>query len=207
MRREPYHPNLQPYLQESPWARLRTSLLFLMVLMTVVSCKDAEPRWPVEVKGGSFLKLSAERNRKLLEEEVKLLEQMIQADSLHEYLSSASGSRYYYESRMPGDGYRPKTDDLVTLQYNLLNWSGDTIYSRDEIGVLKYKVDKQELFPGLRSSVKLLQKEESAVFWFPSSLAFGYHGDQERIGPNIPVRSQVWILDIEKSQDTIKPNS
>ena len=177
-----------------------------MALALAISCQEAEPRWPVEVKGGSFLKLSAERNRKLLEEEVQLLEQMIRADSLHEYLSSASGSRYYYETRMPGEGYLPQTDDLVTLQYNLLNWSGDTIYNREEIGILKYKVDKQELFPGMRSSVKLLQKGESAVFWFPSSLAFGYHGDQERIGPNIPVRSQVWILDIEKSEDFINPN-
>lgn len=131
---------------------------------------------------------------------------MIQADSLHSYESSASGSRYYYETRLSGDGYRPMPDDLVTLQYNILNWAGDTIYNRQEIGTLKYKVDKQELFPGLRNSVKLLKEGESAVFWFPSSLAFGYYGDQDRIGPNIPVQSQIWILDIQKNQEPNKPN-
>lgn len=188
--------------------RMKNSWMGCLLLALVLggSCRDPEARWPVETKRGSFLKQSAERNRKLLQEEEALLARLMEADSAHEYLQSASGSWYYYETRQEGDRYRPKEDDLVTLRYNLLNWAGDTLYRRDEIGTLKYKVDKQELFPGLRNSVKLLQEGESAVFWFPSSLAFGYHGDQERIGPNIPIRSQIWILDIEKSKERIQPN-
>ena len=175
-------------------------ILILMVL--AAACKGPEARWPIEANGGSFLKLSAERNKQLLEREEALMEAIIAADSSHTYESSSSGSRFYYENRKDKAGYTPRPDDLVTLQYNILSWNNDTIYSREEIGTIRYKVDKQELYPGLRSSVKLLQEGESAVFLFPSSLAYGYHGDQDRIGPNTPLKSQVWILKIEKEQNT-----
>ncbi|SFR31447.1 peptidyl-prolyl isomerase, gliding motility-associated [Robiginitalea myxolifaciens] len=178
-------------------------LAFILLLLLLAGCQDAVPRWPVEEKGGSFLKVSAERNRKLLEEEMLFLEELLAKDSLRTYTTSASGTKYYFETKAPETEPIAAPDDLVTLQYNLMTWGGDTIYSREEIGLLKYKVDKQELFPGMRSSVKLLRQGESAVFWFPSSLGYGYHGDQDRIGPNLPLKSQVWILDIEKSKDSL----
>lgn len=174
----------------------------ILLFLLAVACKDPKARWPVETKGGSFLKQSAQRNKQLLEREEAMMDAIIATDSAHTYQNSSSGSRYYFENNNGGQGYTPLPDDLVTLQYNILSWNNDTIYSRDEIGIIRYKVDKQELFPGLRTSVKLLQEGESAVFLFPSSLAYGYHGDQDRIGPNTPIKSQIWILKIEKEQNT-----
>lgn len=184
--------------------RFRYAIVVLLVF--ALGCGDAEVRWPVTRQGGSFLKLSAERNKRLLEQEQALLDQIIQADSQHTWLSSESGSRYYYLQQAPGDGYTPRPDDLVTLTYDIRTWGNDTIYREAEIGLVRYKVDKQELFPGLRNSVKLLQEGESAVFFYPSSLAFGYHGDQERIGPNLPVQSTLTIINIEKQSDSLSSN-
>lgn len=173
------------------------------MLTLACSCQEPEPRWPVEAKSGSFLKLSAERNRRLLEQEEALMVQLMARDSMHAWLESASGTHYYYEVQAESQGYRPQPDDLVTLQYNLMTWNNDTLYSEAEIGTLRYKVDKQELFPGMRNSVKLLQEGETAVFLFPSSLGFGYHGDDDRIGPNVPLKSRLTILKIEKQTDTL----
>lgn len=184
--------------------KLRLALIALLV--TAMGCGEPEVRWPVSRQGGSFLKLSAERNKRLLEREQALLDQIIEADSQHTWQTSESGSRYYYLQQVPGDGYTPRPDDLVTLTYDIRTWDNDTIYRETEIGLVRYKVDKQELFPGLRNSVKLLQEGESAVFYFPSSLAFGYHGDQERIGPNLPVQSTLTIIEIEKQSDSLSSN-
>lgn len=178
----------------------------ILLTLLALSCRENEARWPVEVKGGSFLSQSAERNRRLLEQEEAVMARLIAEDSAHTYLASSSGSRYYYLRRNDGAGYLPQPDDLVTLSYEVLSWGNDTLYSRPEIGILRYKVDKQELFPGLRSSVKLLQEGESAVFYYPSSLAYGYHGDNDRIGPNIPIKVHLEILNIEKQSDTIASN-
>jgi gliding motility-associated peptidyl-prolyl isomerase len=151
----------------------------------------------VEVKSGSFLTLSAERNRNLLQREEALMEELVAADSLNEYLRSSSGFRYVYNRQYAGEGYLPEPDDLVTLTYNLRTWNEDTLYRQEEIGIIRYKVDKQELFPGLRYGVKLLKEGEVATFLFPSSLSYGYHGDDDRIGPNVPLKVTLEILEIE----------
>ena len=176
---------------------MRTLLPVFCLTFLFLSCEGPQPRRPVEVKSGSFLKFSAERNKKLLEMEETQMEALIGRDSLHEYLRSASGFRYYYDRALPGEGYHPKPDDLVTLTYNLRTWNEDTLYRQEEIGIIRYKVDKQELFPGLRYSVKLLKEGETATFLFPSSLGYGYHGDDERIGPNVPLKATLEILEIE----------
>lgn len=176
---------------------MKKILFVLCVSFLLLSCEGPKARRPVEVKSGNFLKLSAERNKKLLEMEEALMKDLVEKDSLREYLRSASGFRYYFDRQIPGEGYRPKPDDLVTLTYDLRTWNEDTLYRQEEIGTLRYKVDKQDLFPGLRYGVKLLKEGESATFLFPSSLAFGYHGDEDRIGPNVPVKATLKILKIE----------
>jgi gliding motility-associated peptidyl-prolyl isomerase len=82
-----------------------------------------------------------------------------------------------------------------------MTFSNDTIYSKEDIGTLTYKVDKQDLFPGLRNSIKLLKENESATFLFPSSLSYGYHGDNNKIGVNVPIKSTITILNIDKQKD------
>lgn len=174
--------------------------LFLLVVM--VSCGGPEPRRPLKVKSGGFFKESVERSKKLLAQEEKMIQEIIQKDTLHEYKPSASGSWFYYEERNERAEYTPKTDDLVTMTYNVIGFDNDTIYSKADIGTLQYKVDKQELFPGLRNSVKLLKEGETATFLFPSSLAYGYHGDNKKIGINVPIKSTLSILKIEKNRDS-----
>lgn len=178
--------------------------LLIFIVATIIGCDDPKPRKPIKVKTGSYLKESVERNKKLLTMEEELIKQIIEKDSIHYYQSSASGSWFYYEIKNDTATYFPKTDDLVTLNYNTIGFKNDTIYSEEEIGTIIYKVDKQELFPGLRNSIKTLKQGEKATFLYPSSFAYGYHGDNNKIGPNIPLKSTLTILNIEKHKDSIK---
>jgi gliding motility-associated peptidyl-prolyl isomerase len=178
------------------------SLILLMFVVT--SCQEPQPRRPLEVRSGSFLKASAERNKRLLEQETALMQELAQKDSLRTYQSSASGFLYAYEKRVPGDGVLAAAGDLVTLTYNIRTWNEDTLYRQEEIGVLKYLVDKEELFPGMRYSVKLLKEGEAATFLYPSSLGYGYHGDDDRIGPNTPLKCTLEIFKIEPETQSEK---
>jgi gliding motility-associated peptidyl-prolyl isomerase len=149
------------------------------------------------------MKTSEERSKKLLAEEEEIIKDLISNDSLNTYYHSANGSWYFYNQKIDADTPTPKPDDLVTMTYNILSFSNDTIYSADEIGIVTYKVDKQELFPGLRHSIKLLKENETATFLFPSSLAYGYHGDNNKIGTNVPLKSTISIIKLEQ-QDSIQ---
>lgn len=177
--------------------RKQYSLLFLLILsITFIACKEPEARKPISVKTGTFLKESIERNKALLAQEEAIIKQIIAKDSIHEYKASANGFWYYYNKIDSTSNYLPKEDDLVTLTYNINTLNNTPIYTQQEIGIITYRVDKQELFPGLRAGVKLIRKGETVTFLFPSSLAFGYHGDNNKIGTNVPIKCTVTILDI-----------
>ncbi len=179
-------------------------LVFFISLLFIAGCSGPEPRKPKKVKSGSYYKESIERSKQLLAKEEQLIQNIIKADTARTYQNSASGSWYFYNTKNETSTYLPKPDDLVTLAYNVLSLENDTIYSMEQIGVQKYKVDKQELFPGLRNSVKLLKEGESATFLYPSSLGYGYPGDGDRIGVNIPLKSTLVILKIEKESEIIE---
>ncbi len=178
--------------------------LYILLIVSMIGCGGPEPRKPVKIKSGSFFSESVERNKELLAQEEKLIQDIIARDSLHTYQTSASGSWYFYENQNEATDYFPQPDDLVTLTYNIMTFNNDTIYSKEDIGTIIYKVDKQELFLGLRNSIKLLKENEVATFLFPSSLAYGYHGDNKKVGTNIPIKSTISILKIEKQQDSIQ---
>ena len=179
------------------------NFLYVLPIVCLIACGETEPRRPVKTQSGSLINASVQRNIELLSQEEEIIQQIITNDTLHHYLASATGSWYFYSAINEESDYTPLSDDLVTLNYNLVSLENDTIYSMEEIGTIKYKVDKQELFPGLRNSVKLLKANETATFFFPSAMAYGYHGDNNKIGPNVALKSTISILKIEKQKENL----
>jgi len=121
-------------------------------------------------------------------------------------LASSNGFSYYYKVKNDTIDYFPKTNDLVTFTYDIRTLKNDTIYSKSDIGVITYRVDKEkeELFSGLRNSIKLLKEGEVATFLYPSSMAYGYHGDNNKINTNTPIKSTITLLKINKTIDSIQ---
>lgn len=174
-------------------------LVTILAVLGLFACGEPEPRRPVKVAGGNFLKESVVRNKQMLAMEEARIKELISRDSSRTYMESGSGS-WYCLLEANENGPLAEPEDLVTLTYDILSLDNDTIYSSEEIGVIQYKVDKQELFPGLRDGVKLLREKETATFFFTSPMAFGYLGDKDRIGPNVPVKSTLSILKVEKNE-------
>ena len=183
---------------------MKKFLLPLFSVLMIIACGEPEPRKPIQVKSGSFFKASVERSKKILELETQVIQELIGKDSLKKYLTSTNGFWYTYEIQKDSINYLPKTNDILLLTYNIMSLKGDTLYKIDDIGLVEHAVDKSQLFPGLRNAVKLLQKEEKATFIFPSGQSYGYKGDNNKIGPNTPIKSSVHILEIKKDSSNIK---
>ena len=66
-------------------------IIFLLTILLLVSCSGPEARRPIQVKTGSFIKESAERNKQLLAAEEKLIQEIIKTDTAHNYHKIASG--------------------------------------------------------------------------------------------------------------------
>ena len=179
---------------------MKRAIIILFILGLAVACAKREARRPVMVKTDTFLKESAKKNRELLEDQEAVMDSIIACDTLHSYLSSKDGFKYYYISENASADPLPKFGDRVEFTYSLSDIYGKEIYSKEDTKVITYYVDKQELFQGLRQAIKLLKVYEEAVFFFPSEIAFGYHGDNEKIGINKPIRAEVHILKITPSE-------
>lgn len=175
--------------------------LALLFLVCITACKTPEARKPVHQSSSKTMRSSIERTKALLIAEQELFQSFIAKDSTNRYIATEKGAWYTYHTLVETASDFPETDDLVTFTYDIRTINNDTIYAQSSIGKQVYKVDKQKLFPGLRNAIKLLKVNESATFLFPSPQAFGYRGDANKIGPNVPIQSRVTILAIEKNKN------
>ena len=60
-------------------------------------------------------------------------------------------------------------------------------------------MDKEELFTGLREGLKLMKPGETVTFLFPSQKAYGYYGDEDKIGINTPLICEVTVNTIRQN--------
>lgn len=183
--------------------KLAIAFIFLVCLSACVS-NQPEARRPVSYSSGSFLKESAAINKKIVEAEEKAILQIIEENKTTEYINSPDGFWYTYHEKNPKkDSIYPVKGDLVVFEYNLLELDGETIYSKDEIGVREYYIDEEQIFSGLRQGIKLMREGETVTFLFPSYKAFGYYGDLERIGKNVPLQSTITLKSINQNQKSV----
>ena len=178
------------------------AILFILILAVgLSSCKSPEARRPISQKSGSFIKISAERNKKLNAEESKQIQTIIKQDTSKNYIASQSGFWYYYNTKVEKDTITPVFGDIVNFDYDVKDFNGNDIYSDEEIHPRNYAMDQEEIFTGLREGLKLMKPGETVTFLFPSQKAYGYYGDKNRIGTNTPVICEVTVNSIIQTKN------
>lgn len=172
--------------------------------MAIVSCAKQEARRPETRSTGTFIKESVDRNKALIAQEEAIIEGFINNDSTHTYKASKNGFWYAYEKTSPEETYTPKKGDTLSFEYNIIKIAGETIYTKQEIGIQEYVVDKQQIISGLRYGLQLMKKGETVTFLFPSHVAYGYHGDNKKVGTNVPIQSTITLLDIKRNNTNLE---
>ncbi|AJR03686.1 gliding motility-associated peptidyl-prolyl isomerase GldI [Siansivirga zeaxanthinifaciens] len=172
-------------------------LITFILLLVIIACKSPEARRPISVKSGSFIDASVERNKKLNAKEEAIINKYMKLRKDNEYIASGNGFWYYYNVKNDVDSLKtPDFGDIVNYNYNLKSFTGQTIYTTEELKTRTYTIDKEELFSGLREGLKLMKTGETVTFLFPSQKAFGYYGDENKIGSNTPIICEVTLNSI-----------
>ncbi|PZW40691.1 gliding motility-associated peptidyl-prolyl isomerase [Mesonia algae] len=187
------------------WNMGKNNLYVFLVLLCAFACKTPEARKPVASKSGSFIQESVKRNKKLVAQEEKIISDIIKTDTTNNYISSSNGFWYYYQDQNIEDTLTPHFGDLVEFEYNISTLEGNPIYTKQEIGKREYVIDKENVFNGLRQGLKLMKVGETVTFLFPSHKAFGYYGDLDKIGRNVPIRSTITLNSITLEKNQYKP--
>ena len=163
-------------------------------------CHQPKPRKPITYQSGSFLDESLKRNKALLKQEENVIFNIIKKDSLNTYYNSSDGFWYHYVQKNDSDTLTPQFGDQVTFTYNLRTLAEDTIYTMAEVGQKTYLMDQQRLMTGLREGLKLMKAGEKINFLFPSSRAYGFYGDKNRIGSDVALKATVKLNTIKKTE-------
>jgi gliding motility-associated peptidyl-prolyl isomerase len=159
-------------------------------------CSQQQARRPISQSSGTFLKESAERNKKLISVEEAKIDSIIKSNPAIKYIASDKGYWYRYDTKNTQDTLRPKKGDIAHFNYEIKDLDGNIIYSELELRPQTYHVDKeQKTIMGLRHGIKLMHKNETVTFLFPSHMGYGYHGDNRRIGHNQPLICTVSLND------------
>ena len=167
-------------------------LLAGLVSIAVSSCKQSqEARRPISQASGTFMKKSIERNKKLNASEEGQIDSLIKSNSKIKYMASTKGYWYTYVVQNIQDTLTPKKGDVAFFDYEIKDLKGNVIYSELELRPQTYTVDKQNIMSGLREGIKLMHKNEKIIFLFPSHIAYGFHGDNKKIGHNQPLMCTV----------------
>ena len=173
---------------------MKNSLLVVLLACFLWSCEqNQEARRPLSQASGSFMKKSIERNKKLVASEEDRIQAVIKKNAGIEFLASKKGYWYHFSKRNMQDTLTPKKGDVAFYDYEVKDLKGNIIYTKEETQPQTYYVDKQNIMMGLRDGIKLMRKKETFVFLFPSHMGYGYHGDNKKIGTNIPLLCTVTL--------------
>ena len=157
----------------------------LLFTVLFISCKHhEEARRPVSQASGTFMKKSADRNKKLVASEEDVIKKIIKNNPKVKYYATRKGYWLSYEEKNTTDTQTPRKGDIAYFNLEIKDIKGKIIYSEAELGPQTYYVDKQDIMMGLRDGIKLMHKNETVTFLFPSHIAYGYHGDNKKIGTN-----------------------
>lgn len=155
----------------------RCNCLILFLLLGLLSCGEA-PENPAN-QPKELMKSSMEKaNRYLLNEEETDIRNYMNRHHL-DMVSTGTGLRYQILKR--GTGNQIENGQMVAIEYELHSLKGDLIYSSDKDGVKSFVVGDGTVESGLDEAVSHLHYGDVAKVIIPFHLAYGMHGDGNRI--------------------------
>ena len=170
---------------------------YLLIVLSILSCKEPQARKPISVKSGISLKTSAERTKKRLTLENEAIKLYIKNDSTLTYLNSKQGFWFSYVRKDTIKTLTPAYGNKITYSYSVQNLKNNVIYTEEEIGLKTHFNRQENILEGLRHGLTLMKEGENVKFIFPSQLTFGYKGDLNKINPNTPLIYNITLHKIE----------
>lgn len=172
--------------------------LFFLFLITI-SCSKRKARRPIQPKPSTTVYADALKKSKLINKKNdEKIVALVKNDSLNTYIQSTEGFWYTYNHKINSELPFPKIADEVIISYSIKNLNDSIIYSKKDLGVKSYLVDKEDFITGLQKGIKLMKEGETVTFIIPPYNAYGISGDQNKIKPNQSIKSTVTLIKLNK---------
>ena len=181
---------------------LKSFLFILTSFFLFTSCDNIQehPRKEVSVKRSKIIASPIERNFNIDNKEEEIIKKYISQNPNLHFRKNSDSFWYTYRNRNVKDSITPTSNDSLVYTYSILNFNKDTIYSEEMIGKKSYIVDNQEILPIFKYTLELMKKGESITVLTPSSLAYSYLGDNDKITKNQPLILNIELIDLINKQ-------
>ena len=169
----------------------KAKYLIVLLLTMLLACNET-PKKPVEIPKEDMKKSMETANRYLLNEEQEEIDGYVKRHGL-DMVTTGTGLRYQVLKQ--GAGKQIENGDNVTLEYELRSLKGDLIYSSDNDGIKTFKVGDGSVESGLDEAMSYLHYGDAAKLIIPYHLAYGLHGDDDRIPEYATLVYTIKVLD------------
>lgn len=166
--------------------------LIPLLLIAFLSCGENTQKQQKPVSKSEMKNSMETANRYLLNEEEEDIANYIKRHGL-EMASTGTGLRYQILKQ--GSEKQIEKGERVTLEYELHSIVGDLIYSSDNDGVKSFIVGEGSVESGLEEAMTYLHRGDMAKLIIPFHLAYGLHGDDNRIPEYATLVYTIKIID------------
>ncbi len=167
-----------------------------MFLLTLGGCNKTEARRAVNLTKVSELNKTIAINKRIFLEEQNLIKKYIELDSTLAYINSGKGFWYAYLIKND-NSVKPIRGDNIVFEQELIGLDGTILYTKKDLGLRSYVVDKEHIIKGLKEGLKIMGEKEEIKFIFSSFVAYRMNGDASgRIGSNEPIISKIKLITI-----------
>lgn len=177
---------------------MKNSLSFIFLVFCCTACINVAPRRPISQRTATVLSRTIEQKKELIAAENAFIESFMAKDTSVVYRTSPYGFWYFYNKKVQTTDRVPVKGDVVTFEYSISDLYNTIIYSKDELGIKNYTIDREDFIPALQEGLKLMKVGETVTFIIPSHRAFGLVGDGDKIAGNSTLKSKVTLINIKQ---------
>ena len=163
-----------------------------MLLLVSFSCDEKNPKPSQPVTKGEMKSSMEKANRYLLNEEAEDIENYVKRHGLN---MTTTGTGLRYQILKQGSEQKIEKGEVVTLEYELHSIAGDLIYSSENNVVKSFIVGEGTVESGLDEAMTYLHRGDVAKLIIPFHLAYGLHGDDDKIPEYATLVYTIKIID------------
>lgn len=167
--------------------------LFFSFFIVLLAC-DHSQEAPQKTDPNALKQSMEIANRYMVNDEEADIEDYVARHGLN-MVSTGTGLRYVILKQ--GSEKPILEGQTVCLEYELRSITGDMIYSSQNEGNKVFKVGEGTVESGLDEAMKYLHENDIATLIIPSHLAYGLHGDDNKIPAYSTLIYTIKIIDIQ----------
>lgn len=177
---------------------LNNSILIIVVLLSLVSCKEKRPDTIVPEPDEPVFttEQSIEMSQHWSKDESYIIDQFVKRNNWPIQVSG-TGIRYYIYEQGEGEAATPGRVAIVNFEIRLLDADTTLCYSSNPQQPSEFLIDMDNVESGLHEAITYLKEGDKAYIILPHYLAHGLLGDMDKIPPLSPVLYDIELISLK----------